>query len=137
METIAILKALLKWEDKLIGNKIHVVTDHHALEFFKMQRRLSNCQMSWMEYLTWFDFDIQYLKGVGNKVADSLSWYYQSDTWEDIHPSYYYVNADSQLDLEGKDLPWNHIVEIWAIGVSTHQWLLREGTEEWDTLAEN
>jgi hypothetical protein len=52
METIAILEALLKWKDKLIGNKIHVVTDYHALEFFKMQRKLSNCQMRWMEYLT-------------------------------------------------------------------------------------
>jgi hypothetical protein len=37
METIAILEALLKWEDKLIGNCIHVVTDHRALEFFKTQ----------------------------------------------------------------------------------------------------
>jgi hypothetical protein len=112
METIAILKALLKWEDKLIGNKIHVVTDHCTLEFFKTQRRLSNCQMRWMEYLSQFDFDIQYVKGVSNKVADSLSRYYQSDTWEDVHPSYDYVKADSQLDPKGEDLLWNHIVEI-------------------------
>ena len=27
METIAILKALLKWEDKLLGQRINVVTD--------------------------------------------------------------------------------------------------------------
>jgi len=137
METIAILEALLKWEDKLIGNKIHVVTDHRALEFFKTQRRLSNRQMRWMEYLSRFDFDIQYVKGVSNKVADSLSRYYQSDTWEDVHPSYDYVNADSQLDPEGEDLPWNHVVEIRAIGVSTRQRPLREATEERDTLAEN
>jgi hypothetical protein len=32
METIAILEALLKWEDKLLGNRIHMVTDHRALE---------------------------------------------------------------------------------------------------------
>jgi hypothetical protein len=36
-ETIAILEALLKWEDKLIGRRIHVVTDHQALEFFQTQ----------------------------------------------------------------------------------------------------
>ena len=34
-ETIAILEALLKWEDKLIGYHILVVTDHQVLEFFK------------------------------------------------------------------------------------------------------
>ena len=32
METIAILEALLQWEEKLIGNCIHIVTDHSALE---------------------------------------------------------------------------------------------------------
>ena len=52
METIAILKVLLKWEDKLISNQIHVVTDHRALEFFKIQRKLSSSQMRWMEYLS-------------------------------------------------------------------------------------
>ncbi len=51
METIAILKALLKWEDKLLGRKIHIVTDHKALEFFKTQRRLNNRQARWMEFL--------------------------------------------------------------------------------------
>ena len=45
-------------------------------------------------------------------VADSLSRYYQSDTIDDVHPAYDFVNADEHLDPEGKDLPWNHIVEI-------------------------
>ena len=40
--SIVILEALLKWEDKLIGYRIHVVTDHQALEFFKTQDRLSS-----------------------------------------------------------------------------------------------
>jgi len=38
------LEALLKWEDKLIGRKVHVITDHKVLEFFKTQARLSNRQ---------------------------------------------------------------------------------------------
>jgi len=57
-ETITILEALLKWEDKLIGYRIHVVTDHQAREFFKMQDRLSSQQTRWMEYLSRFNFDI-------------------------------------------------------------------------------
>ena len=72
METIAILGALLKWEENLIGNCIHMVTDHRAFEIFKTQRQLSSCQMWWMEYLSWFNFDIQDMKGTSNKVADSL-----------------------------------------------------------------
>jgi hypothetical protein len=136
METIAILEALLKWEDKLIGNRIHVVTDHRALEFFKTQRRLSSRQMRWMEYLSRFDFDIQYVKGSSNKVADSLSQYYQSDMLDDIHPTYDYVNADIQLDPEGKDLPWNRVVEICAITDNASRRPLREATEERGALAE-
>ena len=38
METTAILEALLKWEDQLIGNRLNVVTDHRALKFLKTQR---------------------------------------------------------------------------------------------------
>ena len=44
LETLAILEALLKWEDKLLGYCIHVVTDHKALEFFLTQRKLSSWQ---------------------------------------------------------------------------------------------
>jgi RNase H-like domain found in reverse transcriptase len=42
METIAILEGLLKWEDKFLGCKITVVTDHKPLKFFKTQRYLNN-----------------------------------------------------------------------------------------------
>ena len=57
-----------------------------------------------MEYLSWFNYDIQYIKGTCNKVADSLSRYYQLDTDEDNHPLNNYVTVDAQLDLEGEDL---------------------------------
>src|ERR1700723_2402009 len=134
METIAILEALLKWEDKLIGNRIHIVTDHRALEFFKTQRRLSSCQMRWIEFLKRFDYDIQYIKGTSNKVADSLSRYYQSDTDEDNHPSYDYITVDTLLDQEGEDLPWIRMIEVRAM---THSRTLRESPEKRDIIAEN
>jgi hypothetical protein len=44
METLAILELLQRWEDKLVGYRIHVVTDHKALEFFKTQTELSHRQ---------------------------------------------------------------------------------------------
>ena len=34
-ETLAVLEALMKWEDKLLGRKFTVVTDHKGLEYFK------------------------------------------------------------------------------------------------------
>ena len=45
------------------------------------------------------------------------------------------MNADVQLDPEGEDLPWNHVVEIRAINDDTHRRPLREAAEERGTLA--
>ena len=111
-ETLAILEALLKWEDKLIGYRVHVVTDHQALEFFKTQLRLSSRQTRWMEYLSRFDFDIRYVKGNSNKVADALSRYYEHDSWADVPELHDYVNADVRLDPEHDDLPWDRFQEV-------------------------
>jgi hypothetical protein len=47
LETLAILEALQKWEDKLVGHRFHVITDHKALEFFKTQISLSSRQRRW------------------------------------------------------------------------------------------
>jgi hypothetical protein len=112
METLAILEALHKWEDKLIGKTIHVITDHKALEFFKTQARLSNRQHRWMEYMAKFDFDITYVKGEYNKVADCLSRYYESDTTADTHEFYEYSQIDRKLDPNGEDLPKARVIEI-------------------------
>lgn len=85
METLAILEALQKWEDKLIGIRFHVITNHKALEFFKTQAQLSNRQRQWMDYMSRFNFNITYIKGEYNKVADCLSQYFESDTGADVH----------------------------------------------------
>jgi hypothetical protein len=111
-ETLTILEALLKWEDQLLGYRIHVVTDHKALEFFKMQLRLSGRQMRWMEYLTRFDFDIRYIKGEWNKVADVLSRYYEHDYWTEVPELQDYINADVRLDPEQDDLTRECIFKI-------------------------
>jgi hypothetical protein len=129
-ETITILEALLKWEDKLIGYCIHVVTDHQALEFFKMQDRLSSCQTHWMEYLSRFDYDIQYIWGELNKVGDCLSRYYESDMWYDVYDVSEYANADVQLDPTLNDVPWNRLQEIEDRTVEMHTIRVTEETQQ-------
>ena len=106
METLAILEALTKWEDKLIGRKFTVITDHQSLEFFSKQKHLSGRQARWAEYLSRFDFEVVYVKGQHNIVADCLSRYYSSDLPGETHADHQYVSADLQLDPEGDDLPY-------------------------------
>ncbi|KAJ3480531.1 hypothetical protein NLI96_g8282 [Meripilus lineatus] len=115
MEMIAILEALLKWEDKLLGRRINIVTDHKAIEFFKDQKQLSNRQTRWMEFLSRFNHEVVYVQGHLNKVADCLSRYYMSDREGETHPRHVYVNADARLDPEGEDLPMDRILELRAM----------------------
>ena len=56
-ETIAVLEVLMKWEDKLLGRKFTLVTDHKGLEYFKTQLVLSPQQVRWWEYLSHFNYN--------------------------------------------------------------------------------
>ncbi|KAG6899193.1 hypothetical protein C0995_006682 [Termitomyces sp. Mi166 len=96
LETLAILEALLKWENKLMGYNIHVITDHKALSSSKLR----------------YQFDITYVKGELNKVADCLSQYFESDTQDNVHDVHDFVQADKRIDLEGEDLPLHRFQEI-------------------------
>jgi len=64
-----------------------------------------------MEFLARFDYDITYVKGNTNLVADALSRYYESDEWDESCDASLYVNADARLDPEGEDLPWDRFEE--------------------------
>lgn len=68
--------------------------------------------MRWMDYLSRFDFDITYVKGENNKVADCLSRYYENDTGDDAHREEEYVHADMRIDPTGEDLPPDRFVEV-------------------------
>ena len=91
LETLAILEALLRWEDKLIGYHVHVITDHKALEYFKTKINLSPHQQRWMDFMSRFDFDITYIKGELNKVADHLSRYFENDEINEAHEIHDYM----------------------------------------------
>ena len=119
LETLAILKALQKWEDKLIGRRLHIITDHKALEFFKTQAYLSSRQQQWMDYMSKFDFNITYIKGEYNKVADCLSRYYENDTSADVHLWVVICRMTSMVHLipvttriTAKELSWEYLTGI-------------------------
>jgi hypothetical protein len=65
-----------------------------------------------MDYMSKFDFDITYIKGEYNKVADRLSRYYESDTSADVHKFHDYVQVDRRIDPDGEDLPMERLQEV-------------------------
>ena len=65
--------ALREWRHYLLGEKFVVETDHNSLRYIQTQPSLSNRQARWLEKLAEFDYDVKYLKGAENVVADALS----------------------------------------------------------------
>ena len=72
-ELLAIIHALSSWRHYLYGTKFKVMTDHKSLQYFKTQPVLSGRQSRWKDVIANFDFDIEYIKGEANPVADGLS----------------------------------------------------------------
>lgn len=133
LETIAILEALLKWEDKLLGYPITIITDHKALTFFKTQSSFNPRQTRWMEYIERFNYTIMYVKGETNLVADCLSRYYENDSPGEVHNYDDYVNADARFDPEGDELPMERRAELRATRVrklTKRKIVSKEETEE-------
>ena len=72
-ELLAIIHALKCWRSYLHGCRFNILTDHHPLKYLDTQKTLSRKQARWVEFMQEFDYEIEYLKGKENKVADALS----------------------------------------------------------------
>ena len=74
-ELLGIIVALKSWRHHLMGAKftITIMSDHKSLTQFKTQPLLSGRQARWQYVLANYDFNIEYIEGSKNVVADGLS----------------------------------------------------------------
>jgi hypothetical protein len=72
-EMFAIIHCFTKWRHYLEGATSRVITDHASLKHLHTQPTLSRRQARWMEFMSRFDFTIDYQPGKDNIVADALS----------------------------------------------------------------
>eukprot|EP00253_Pinus_taeda_P020615 PITA_20615 len=73
LEMAAIVYALKIWRHYLLGRKFDLRTDHCGLQHIFTQDHLNARQRRWSELISEYDFDITYIKGTVNRVADALS----------------------------------------------------------------
>jgi hypothetical protein len=83
-----------------------------------------------------FNFDITYIKGELNKVADCLSRYYENDTESDAYEPYEYVHADARIDPTGEDLPIPRFQEITEKTIEIREGELRHSQRLQERLKE-
>lgn len=96
-EMLAIMHALEKFQQHIVCGKFHVKTDHNSLHYYMNQIYLNNQQQKWMSKIQAYEFDIEYVKGTHNIVADALS----------RHPC---LNTITSITKEWK----NHIIPKYA-----------------------
>lgn len=69
-ELLVIYFSLQKFRTLLLGHRFIIRTDHHALKFLKQGRLLSERLTRWSLYLNEVDYDVEFVRGVNNVVAD-------------------------------------------------------------------
>jgi len=73
LELAAVVHALKIWRHYLLGNPVHIYSDHKSLKYIFTQSELNLRQMRWLELIKDHDLEIHYHPGKANIVADALS----------------------------------------------------------------
>jgi hypothetical protein len=97
-EALAIVASLKKFQAMLQGIKFEILTDHKALEHLMTQKNLSTRQARWLDALSQLDFEIRYIEGTSNILADVLSRIYSEEAKGTEWAKSEYVAEESSSD---------------------------------------
>jgi hypothetical protein len=73
LELAAMVMALRTWRYYLLGNVVHIYTDHKSLKYIFTQPDLNMRQRRWLELIKDYELEVHYHPGKANVVADELS----------------------------------------------------------------
>ena len=74
---LAIMHALTKWWQYLLGSKFLIRTYHNSLQYLLQQKTLTTEQHKWIEKIATFDMEILHKRGKDNIMVDALSRKYE------------------------------------------------------------
>jgi RNase H-like domain found in reverse transcriptase/Integrase zinc binding domain len=80
IEMLAGIETMLRHKDVLQGVHFKWVTDHKGLIYLLNQKTLSGRQARWLEKISSFEFEVVYVAGSENVLADALSRIYSDDS---------------------------------------------------------
>ena len=78
IELLAGIETMLQHVDTLQGIKFKWVTNHKGLTHLLNQKNLSGRQAHWLEKISSFNFELVYIPGSENILANALSWIYSN-----------------------------------------------------------
>jgi hypothetical protein len=76
-EMLGVVENVSAFSEHLLGHRFTVCTDHNSLKHFFTQPTLTSRQIRWGLQLAMFDFDVEYIPGRENAIADAWSRYWE------------------------------------------------------------
>jgi hypothetical protein len=73
LELAAVVMALRTWRYYLLGNVVHMYTDHKRLKYIFTQPDLNIGQRRWLELIKHYELAVHYHPGKANVVANALN----------------------------------------------------------------
>jgi hypothetical protein len=73
LELASVVMSLRTWGHYLLGNVVHIYTDHKSLKYIFTQPDLNLRQRRWLELIKDYELEVHYHPGKANVVADALS----------------------------------------------------------------
>jgi hypothetical protein len=73
LELAAVVHALKIWRHYLLGNKVHIYTDHKSLKYIFTQPELNMRYGRWLQLIKDYKLEVHYHLVKVNVVADGLS----------------------------------------------------------------
>jgi RNase H-like domain found in reverse transcriptase/Integrase zinc binding domain len=121
IELLAGIETMLRQRDILQGVHFKWITDHKGLIHFMNQKNLSGWQARWIEKIGEFDFEIIYIPGSENVLADALSRMYSNESPGTVRgPSEYteYDDNNEHLGIHEISMPLLAGVEAVAVRIT-------------------
>jgi hypothetical protein len=73
LELLVVVHALKVWRHYLLGNLVHIYTDHKSLKYLFTQSDLNMRQRRWLERIKDHELEVHYHPGKANVVVGALS----------------------------------------------------------------
>jgi hypothetical protein len=73
LELLAVVHTLKVWRYYLLGNLVHIYTDHKSLKYLFTQPDLNMRQWRWLELIKNYELEVHYHPGKANVFVDALS----------------------------------------------------------------
>lgn len=97
IELLAGVETMVRYRHLLLGLKFRWFTDHKGLIYVLKQKGLTGRQARWLEKLSEFDFEVVYVPGEQNTLADALSRMYSDDRPGTVRAPSEYTLSDGAM----------------------------------------